>query len=305
MTIQNTYGRQGDKFLDALPETINEAARRWNFTEPQAVPNLSYNFVAFAKQGGREVVLKIGVPNRELTSEMTALRLFNGRGAVRLLEADEEQGMLLLERLRPGEMLAALEDDEQATQIAAGVMLDLWQPAPSNGALIQLSDWFRGFERLRARFNGDTGPLDKELVRKAEGAVKEFFAEDYAPMLIHGDLHHFNILSSERGWLAIDPKGVIGPAAYEVGPLLMNPWSNLSDRYRHIAAYRKTHLHLIGTIGLRAGTDPQVGAGTCRTFGLVEPGRQCKLGICNELCTDSGRTRLNKTASGPEAVRKK
>ncbi len=44
---------------------------------------------------------------------------------------------------------------------------------------------------------------------------------------MHGDFHHFNILSSERGWLVIDPKGVIGPAGYEVGPLLINPWGDL------------------------------------------------------------------------------
>ena len=49
------------------------------------------------------------------------------------------------------------------------------------------------------------------------------------PVLMHGDFHHFNILSSERGWLVIDPKGVIGPAGYEVGPLMINPWGSLSD----------------------------------------------------------------------------
>ncbi len=44
-------------------------------------------------------------------------------------------------------------------------------------------------------------------------------------MLLHGDFHHFNILLSERGWLVIDPKGVIGPAEYEAGPLLINPYN--------------------------------------------------------------------------------
>jgi streptomycin 6-kinase len=50
--------------------------------------------------------------------------------------------------------------------------------------------------------------------------------------LMHGDFHHYNILSSERGWLVIDPKGVIGPVGYEVGPLMINPWSNISDGSR-------------------------------------------------------------------------
>lgn len=118
ITIQNTYGDEGCTFLNSLPGIIDKASRRWNLTLIQTVPNLSYNYVAYAhrllpnsRQPG-EVVLKIGVPNRELTSEMTALRLFNGQGSVRLLEADEDQGIFLLERLRPGEMLATLEDDE-------------------------------------------------------------------------------------------------------------------------------------------------------------------------------------------------
>ena len=58
---------------------------------------------------------------------MAALKLFDGKGAVRLLEADEGRAMFLLERLQPGEMLATLSDDEQATHIAADVMLNLWK----------------------------------------------------------------------------------------------------------------------------------------------------------------------------------
>jgi streptomycin 6-kinase len=62
---------------------------------------------------------------------------------------------------------------------------------------------------------------------------------------MHGDFHHFNLLSSERGWLVIDPKGVIGPAGYEVGPFLMNPWGELSEKidYRSITRRRIEILH--------------------------------------------------------------
>jgi streptomycin 6-kinase len=124
-------------------------------------------------------------------------------------------------------MLSSVQDDEKATHIAINVMLKLWKPATSNMGLPKLSEWFTVFEAVQTRFAGTIGPLDKTLVEQAQGIVKEFFQEEYAPMLMHGDLHHFNILSSERGWIAIDPKGVLGPAAYEFGPLLINP-HNLS-----------------------------------------------------------------------------
>ena len=123
-TIQNTFGDKGSSWLASLPDLIDEASRRWCLTNIQPVPNLSYNFVAFAARGQENVVLKIGVLNRELTSEMSALRFFDGKGAVRLQEADEERGMFLLERLQPGNMLTTLNDDDQAMHIAAEVMLN-------------------------------------------------------------------------------------------------------------------------------------------------------------------------------------
>ncbi len=281
-TIQNTYREDGHAFLKALPDLIAEASARWGLVDVQPAPTLSYNFVAFAASTApptisgsaqRDVVLKMGVPNREMISEMAALRLFNGEGACKLLEYDEERCWMLLERLTPGVMLATLEDDEEATRIAAEVMKRIWVPLdhvtlsgakslyhdgrdPSlslrmtdQSKFIQLTDWFLGgFERMRKHFNGGTGPLDERLVERVESSVRDFFAENHCPVLMHGDFHHFNVLSSERGWLIIDPKGVIGPAGYEVGPLMINPWSSFSDRSRFKVQIKKRidilHEHL-------------------------------------------------------------
>jgi streptomycin 6-kinase len=223
-TIGNTFGDRGRLFLKALPGLIDEAAQRWQLTDIHAVPNLSYNFVAFARRLDAEVVLKLGVPDPELTSEIRSLRHFAGRGAARLLESDSGRGMLLLERLRPGAHLASIADDAEATRIAAEVILAIRRPAPAEPGFIQLSSWLLGFSRMQDRSPRGTGPLDRRLFDQAAGTARELLAEDHMPMLIHGDLHHFNILKSHRGWLAIDPKGVIGPAAYEVGPFLFNTW---------------------------------------------------------------------------------
>ncbi len=250
-TIENGYGEDGKRFIRNLPRLVDVCSQRWGLTNVRPVPNLSYNFVAFAKRKDDKVALKIGVPNRELTSEMAALRLFDGKGACRLMDCDEEKGFLLLERLQPGVMLSTLEDDEEATHIAADVMLKIWRPGrdtsieTSASKFIQLSDWFDGLKRLRVMFNSGTGPLNSKLVERVEQLVKDFFAENHKPVLMHGDFHHSNILSSERGWLVIDPKGVIGPAGYEMGPLLMNPWGDLlnGSNYRLITERRIDILH--------------------------------------------------------------
>lgn len=225
--IRHSFQEDGEAFLAALPALIEEASARWGLTDVQPVPNLSYNFVAFARHGHESVMLKIGVPNPELTSEMAALKLFDG-GACRLLGCDEAKGFLLLERLHPGAMLADLGNDDERTVIAVDVMQKLWRPVPTDGPFIRLTDWFDGLKQIRPHFNGGTGPFPETLLNDVESRLPHLFASGHE-RLIHGDLHHFNILSSGGAWLAIDPKGVIGPAEYEIGPLLVNPWSEVLD----------------------------------------------------------------------------
>jgi streptomycin 6-kinase len=269
-TIRSTFQEDGEKYLANLPALIEEASRRWELTEIQPVTNLSYNFVAFARQvsirpkstdystGKQDVVLKIGVPRDELSSEMEALKLFNGEGACQLLGFDEEKGFLLLERLTPGRMLAEIENDDERTNIAAEVMQKIWRTVTAHGGVpaaedgdgsktdglplmqeqtpalhkfIKLTHWFDGLKKIRPYFNGGLGPFPKKLLEQVESFLPELFT-DTDVKLLHGDFHHFNILSSERGWLIIDPKGVIGPAGYEVGPLMMNPWNESMDGSR-------------------------------------------------------------------------
>ncbi len=223
--IRLAFGEEGQRWLEWLPELLELGARRWNLV-PGEPFLLSYNYVCAATQkDGSEAVLKIGVPNRELTSEINALRLYHGQGACRLLEADAGMGMLLLERLQPGTMLVTLKDDDQATAIAAEVMKMIQRPAPKPEGFLSLRGWFDELKKLRPRFGGGTGPFPEKSFATAEGLIHDLFAEDRPQVLLHGDFHHYNILLSGDGWLAIDPKGVIGLAEYEAGPLLMNPYN--------------------------------------------------------------------------------
>ncbi len=189
-------------------------------------PNLSYNWVSPAlRQDGVPAVLKLSFPgDEEFLTEAAALTSFGGRGICRLLELDPTLGAMLLERLQPGRPLTAVENDEEATALAANVMKNLRRPVPPDHGFPTVSDWARGFERLRSRFDGGTGPMPEDLVGKAETLFAGLLASEGERFLLHGDLHHENILSAGGGsWLAIDPKGVVGEAAYESAALLHNP----------------------------------------------------------------------------------
>jgi len=233
--IREVFGERADDWLARLPETVAELAERWRLAVGPPVGNLTFNWVAPAtRANGERVMLKIGVPHKELATEIAALRCYDGRGISRLLDADADLGVLLLERLEPGGTLieVALRDDDEATRIAAGVMRALWQPLPAERMheFISVADWHKGFERLRNAFDGTTGPLPEALVLRAEAIYDALHASSAPAMLLHGDLHHDNILRAERApWLAIDPKGVLGEPAYETSAIFRNPIPHLFD----------------------------------------------------------------------------
>jgi streptomycin 6-kinase len=223
-TIIDLHGGVGVAWLEALPAHLNNLAAQWDLTLGQPF-DLSYNYVTSAVRGdGVPVVLKVGVPHRELHCEMAALRHYAGRGAVQLLEADPASGVMLLEHLLPGTPLRRHPNDDEATHWAAEVMTKLWRPLPPDHPFPTAAAWASGLQRLRRRYAGGTGPLPTHLVDRAEGLFRELLADAAPPVLLHGDLHHDNILSATRApYLALDPKGLAGEPAYEVGALLRNP----------------------------------------------------------------------------------
>lgn len=219
-----TFGEVGRAWLTQLPAILTTCTERWGLTLAPHYGNLSFNYVAPGTlRDGTPIVLKIGCPNHEYRAEVDTLRLYAGVGAVRLLDFDEAHVALLLERLAPGTMLATLPGDEEATAIAARIMLQIHRPVPERHAFPTVADWFAGLAALRAEFDGGTGPFPARVVEEAETLATELFRTAAPPTVLHGDLHHFNILAGERQpWLAIDPKGVVGEPAYEIGAWMRN-----------------------------------------------------------------------------------
>ena len=226
--VRNTIalrGAEGAEWLGRLPTTLAFCEERWSVSVGPPFPELSYSYVAPVLQAdGTATVLKLSLPNSDFRAEAQALRLFGGRGAARLLELDLERGAMLLERLEPGAPLTSVRDDEEATSIVAGVLKQLWRPVPPDHPFPTVSEWARGMERLRSGFGGGTGPLPSPLVERAEALFAELLPSQAEPVLLHGDLHHFNVLAAQRQpWLAVDPTGVVGEVAYDTGAFLRNP----------------------------------------------------------------------------------
>lgn len=224
------YGAAGRAWAAALPAELDRLARRWRLRLGSPYP-ATYSWTAPAcRDDGRPVVVKAVFPGSpEWATELATLRLAAGRGYPDLYDVDEAAGAALLERVRPGTPLAMLaaRDDDAATVAAADVMARVWLPMPgadpAAAGLPTVQRWGAGFARHRATYGG-SGPLAAELFDRAERVFAELVASQAAPVVLHGDLHHDNVLADHRdGWRAIDPKGVVGEPAYEVGALLRNP----------------------------------------------------------------------------------
>jgi streptomycin 6-kinase len=223
-TIERVYGETGRQWLATVPAILNECRMRWSLDLDEPFANLSYNLVIPGRtSAGREIVLKVGVPCPELVTEAAALSLFDGVGAVRLLDHDAARGVLLIERVTPGIPIYKLQGEEEATKSAAALMRRLWRVPPPQHSFPSLAIWFRAFARLRDGFGGGTGPFPSVVIGEAENQFSNLNASSTGNVILHGDLHHENILSSTSdGWLAIDPKGICGDPGYEVGSFMLN-----------------------------------------------------------------------------------
>jgi streptomycin 6-kinase len=223
-TIIGVHGKSGIEWLRTLPALIEECIDRFSICLSTPFDGLSYNLaIPGILADGTKAVLKLGVPGKELTTEAYALGLYGGSGAVRLLEADTERGILLLEQAIPGDPICHRENEDPSTAIAATAMIRLWRDPSAETVFPSLADWYRGFEKLRAQFCGTTGPFPAAMVERAERLSSELLASSRGAVVLHGDLHHFNILAATREpWLVIDPKGVIGDRAFEPAIFLLN-----------------------------------------------------------------------------------
>jgi streptomycin 6-kinase len=213
-----------------LLDRVAELADGWSLTvEPPfpKTPGSPGNFVAPAVQpDGTRCVLKVSPHIGETRTEIAALALWNGRSAARLLAAERDLGGLLLERVEPGSMLAdvARADDDKATRVAAAVLSTLWRPATEPCGLRSLDSWLAAFDRNRAVLSAGVAGFPASLFQRADRLRAELLASSTDHVVLHGDLHHFNILRSERaGWLAIDPKGLVGDRYFDVCQVLVNP----------------------------------------------------------------------------------
>jgi len=174
----------------------------------------------------------------EFLTGVDAMVLYHGRGMVKVLELAREERIVVMERVVPGETLWHAPID-RALEAAASVMAKLRQAPPDHHSFLDVRAYHRAWSN-HVRLYGGPGPIDADLFDVSERLFVELCDSSAPPVVLHGDLHYGNVLSSDReGWLAIDPKGVIGEPCYEVGDLFRNRVDELYEIRDAVEAMRR------------------------------------------------------------------
>lgn len=249
--IKVIYGDKGRDWLNNLSHLFACLASKWNLRDLTPCDDLSYNYVMSGWRDESPIILKIGIDLTAIQQEYFAIRAFNGHGLIKLLEADLEQGAILITRAIPGKTLISLfpDRDELALSTACRLAEQLHKAAiPANHTFPLLSAWFSIIDQ-----NWDLPPEKLELARNIKN---DLLNKSKTNVLLHGDLHYANILSDGDDWIVIDPKGVIGDPMYDItGCLLREPFkqmmaqpdvrARLQHRMRFVADYLKVDVQKI------------------------------------------------------------
>ena len=213
-------------WLDGLPAMLEELTSRWSLgiESPFEHADVTACWIApVVCADGMPAVLKLAMPHMEGAQEILGLRLWNGDPTVRLLEADDSLGAMLLERCQPGYALRSEPEHEQ-DMIIATLLRRLWKRSAASNNLQQfrhlsaMLEYWRDETLAQARHWPDAG-LVREGLQTCEALAKPLPTD----VLLSTDLHAGNVLRSTREpWLVIDPKPFVGDPPYDVTQHLCN-----------------------------------------------------------------------------------
>jgi len=231
---QRANGAAGTAFLEALPELAESFLDRWGLRldGPSMHGMCALVLPVVRADDGLRAVLKLQLLDEESEGEAVALRLWDGDGAVRLLDQDGPTGTMLLERLDPARMLARVADVHTSVEVIAELLAHLTAGPAPQGMRSLAGIAASMLDRTPAVLARIPDPEDRRIVADCASAVAEVLDEP-GDRLLHWDLHDENVLAADRApWLAIDPKPLAGDPGYDLWPAISNRFDADDVRWR-------------------------------------------------------------------------
>ncbi|MEU0052002.1 aminoglycoside phosphotransferase family protein [Streptomyces sp. NPDC006184] len=211
----------GDDWLARLPAVAERAVARRELTvERVQVPGGRSSLVVLVRRAdGTPAVLKLAPPRARPGSERVALAHWAGLGAVQLLDAEPDEGVLLLERLHPDVSVRSLPEAKALLE-AAGTLRRLWVEPPA-GHVFETVAERTGRQAAAMRAGAGADAEAAALVDAALAAREELLAAPPGQLLLHGTFRQSKVLAGERTpWLAVGPDPVVGESAFDLARLV-------------------------------------------------------------------------------------
>jgi len=211
--IINIFGEKGNKWLNNLPSIIGELITHWQLTSVTPVSNMTFNYVAKANTPKYAVILKISCDEKSIIKEKNALEYFYGKASVKIIDYHPTYFALLLEQAIPGITLKSLYPSqlEFVMDNYIKTMRKLHQTNKNNlPHFPHIKDWLTALDKVQS------DKIPSHLLKISIQLKNQLLDSITNEIVLHGDLHHDNILKNNNHWIAIDPKGVIGDPAFEI-----------------------------------------------------------------------------------------
>ena len=246
---ENSFITSGSSYYDCVQRELESYANSWKLSQFELIKNGSESCVlkCLSKDYGK-VILKMNKSVKVIEDEYNTLVEYNGRGFCRPYQADLVNGALLEEQIHPGTELRKVSSLDERLHIFCSIHQGLHIPSSKPTAYKSYLDWVTRITRYMASQKDYPELFDHMKI--AESLCKQLFLQYPSVMLLHGDLHHDNILlNSNHGYTIIDPKGILGDPIFDVPRFILNEMEEdlnqeLYDKINYIITSISKNLHI-------------------------------------------------------------
>lgn len=208
---------------------MEKYADLWGLSNLEKIDVDSVNqLFSCASQKYGPCVLKIGKKPEFVKNECNALYEYNGKHFCKIYEADISNGVLLVERITPGTHLRDVSDLDKRLDLFYKISHELHIKPDDEAIYSTYLDWVTRITEFM-RNHKEHGFLYEKMAA-AESICRDLWEEYPNKMLLHGDLHHDNILFDAAGnYRIIDPKGVVGDRVFDIPHFILNEFDEKWD----------------------------------------------------------------------------
>lgn len=216
-SVINSYGDKGKEWLENFNLTLNRCIKEFELDEIELVDKLSINIVLFAKSRKYgDIVLKILHPSETSINEIRVMKKYPKKYIPKLYLTDEENKIIIMERLYPGNTLDQISSRIERIKIFYSMLNHIKLEINSVDLIKERTIIERIKHSIEYTYKNQDNYKDiMDMIEDSSKLCKKMEKTNLPKYILHDDLQHKNILKSKEGWKVIDPHGIIGERFFD------------------------------------------------------------------------------------------